>query len=137
MALIEQIAHSKDYYPPLKVFTLVILTSGDRHQADITIIDFDPKNLKGEPLGEIAHKVIYICPKYLNKTLTPQQYHEWMGAIEDSLDEQVDESKYKHPEIQRVFNLIEKDSVTPQERAKMFDEYGMEAVKQEKITQIK
>ena len=59
-----------------------------------------------------------------------------MEAIEDSLDEQVDESKYTHPEIQHVLKLIEKDKVTPQERAKMFDEYGMEAVKQEKIQKI-
>ncbi|MCK5524758.1 MAG: hypothetical protein KAI83_16660, partial [Thiomargarita sp.] len=41
------------------------------------------------------------------------------------------------PEIQQVFELIEKDKVTPQERAKMFDEYSMEAVKQEKIQKIK
>ena len=87
-ALLDQVVHSRDYRPPLKVFTLVILTSGDRHQEDISIIDFDPKNLQGEPLGEIFHKVIYICPKYLNKERTPRAYHEWMEAIEDTLDEQ-------------------------------------------------
>ena len=136
-ALLEQIVYSKDYRPDLKVFTLVILTSGDRHKKDITITDFDPKDLEGNPIGEIDHKIIYICPKYLNKKLTPRQCHEWMEAIEDSLDEQIDESKYTHPEIQHVFELIEKDKVTPQERAKMFDEYSMEAVKQEKIQKIK
>ncbi|EDN66450.1 hypothetical protein BGP_5759 [Beggiatoa sp. PS] len=72
----------------------------------------------------------------MNKERTPHQYHEWMEAIEDSLDEQVDESKYTHPEIQHVLKLIEKDKVTPEERAKMFDEYGMEAVKQEQIQKI-
>jgi len=132
-ALLEQVVQSKDYRPDLKVFTLVILTSGDRHKKDITITDFDPKDLEGNPIGEIDHKIIHICPKYLNKKRTPRSYHEWMEAIEDSLDEQVDESKYTHPEIQHVFDLIEKDKVTPQERAKMFDEYGMEAVKQEKL----
>ena len=132
-ALLEQVVQSKDYRPDLKVFTLVILTSGDRHKKDITITDFDPKDLEGNPIGEIDHKIIHICPKYLNKKRTPRSYHEWMEAIEDSFDEQVDESKYTHPEIQHVFDLIEKDKVTPQERAKMFDEYGMEAVKQEKL----
>jgi len=136
-ALLEQVVQSKDYRPDLKVFTLVILTSGDRHKKDITITDFDPKDLAGHPIGEIDHKIIYICPKYLNKKLTPQQYHEWMEAIEDSLDEEVDESKYTHPEIQHVFEVIEKNQVTPHERAKMFDEYSMEAVKQEKIQKIK
>ncbi|EDN67540.1 hypothetical protein BGP_5148 [Beggiatoa sp. PS] len=132
-ALLDQVVSSKDYRPGLKVFTLVILTSGDRHKEGISIIDFDPKNLNGKSIGEIDHKIIYICPKYLDKKLTPYQYHQWMEAIEDSLDEEVDESKYTHPEIQHVFELIEKDKVTPQERAIMFDEYSMEAVKQEKI----
>jgi len=136
-ALLEQVVYSKDYRPSLKVFTLVILTSGDRHKKDITITDFDPKDLEGNPIGEIDHKIIHICPKYLNKKRTPRQYHEWMEAIEDSLDEKVDESKYTHPEIQHVFEVIEKDKVTPQERAKMFDEYGMEALKKEKIQKIK
>ncbi len=54
-----------------------------------------------------------------------------MAAIEDTLDEQVDESNYTRPEIQHIFNLIEKDNITPQERAKMFDEYSHEEVKQE------
>jgi predicted transposase/invertase (TIGR01784 family) len=135
-ALLEQVVYSKDYHPGLKVFTLVILTSGDKHKKDITITDFNPKDLEGNPIGETEHKIIHICPKYLNKERTPRQYHEWMEAIEDSLDEQVDESKYTHPEIQHVFKLIEKDKVTPQERAKMFDEYGMEAVKQEKIQKL-
>ena len=43
-ALLDQVVHSQDYRPRLKVFTLVILTSGDRHKEDISIIDFDPKN---------------------------------------------------------------------------------------------
>jgi predicted transposase/invertase (TIGR01784 family) len=54
-----------------------------------------------------------------------------MEAIEDTLDEKVDESKYTLPAIQRVFKIIEKDQVTPEERAKMFDEYGEEEIKKE------
>ncbi|HEC84456.1 MAG: hypothetical protein DRR19_02550 [Candidatus Parabeggiatoa sp. nov. 1] len=135
-ALLEQVVKSKDYRPRLKVFTLVVLTSGDRHKEDISIIDFDPINRKGKPVGEIDHKVIYICPKYLEDD-TPKEYREWMEAIEDSLDEQVDESHYTCPEIHRVFELIEKDKVTPQERAKMFDEHAMEEVKQEKFQEYR
>lgn len=136
-ALLEQVVKSSDYRPRLKVFTLVVLTSGDKHQKDMAIIDFDPKDLQGKPLGEIEHKIIYICPKYLNKNLTPPQCHEWMEAIEDSLDEQIDESHYTCPEIQQIFNLIEPDQITPQERAKMFDEYGYEAIKAEMKEEMK
>jgi len=136
-ALLEQVVKSSDYRPRLKVFTLVVLTSGDKHKTDLATIDFDPKDLQGNPLGEIEHKILYICPKYLNKNLTPRQCHEWMEAIEDSLDEQIDESHYTRPEIQRVFSLIEPDQITPQERAKMFDEYGYEAIKAEMKEEIK
>jgi len=108
--------HCAALFPPkLKVFTIVVLTSGDKHKK------------------EIDHKVVYICPKYLDKKVTPKRYLEWLEAIEDSLDEQVDESHYTQPEIQHIFNTIEKDQVTPEERARMFDEYNEEQVKQEKF----
>ncbi|MDM8568330.1 PD-(D/E)XK nuclease family transposase [Thiotrichales bacterium HSG1] len=130
-ALLEQVATHGNYQPDLQVFTFVILTSGDKHKKDVSIIDFDPKDLQGNSIGEIPHKVIYICPKYLDKTVTPNKYHEWLEAIEDSLDEQVDESHYTSPEIQQIFKLIEKDQVTPEELAIMIDEYGIEQIKQE------
>lgn len=123
VALLEQIASSKNYRPDLRVFTIVVLTSGDKHKNDVSIIDFDPKNLRGEPLGEIQHKIIYLCPKYVNKE-TPTAYKEWLEAIDDTLDEEVDETHYHNLEIQKVFKAIEKDSVTPKERAVMFDEYN-------------
>jgi hypothetical protein len=131
VALLEQVLNSDDYHPKLKVFTLVVLTSGDRHKKDIGITDFDPRDLQGKPFGEIDHKIVYICPKYLDKKVTPKQCHEWLEAINDSMDEQVDESHYSLPEIKRIFNLIEKDKVTPEERARMFDEHGEEEIKQE------
>ena len=127
-ALLEQISSSESYRHHLKVFTLVVLTSGDRHKKDISIIDFDPKDLKGNGLGEIPHKIIYICPKYMNQE-TPEPYREWMRAIEDSLDEVVEESEYASSAIHRVFQHIEKDRVSPYDRAKMFDEYNLEEMR--------
>ncbi|MCP4082181.1 MAG: hypothetical protein GY743_18275, partial [Planctomycetaceae bacterium] len=131
-AILEQAANSKNYRPGLSVFTLVVLTSGDKHKKDIAVTDFDPKDLEGNPLGEIPHKIIYICPKYINDK-TPGPCREWMLAIQDSLDEQVDESDYTLPEIHRVFRHIEKDRISPGERAKMFDENVWEERDHEKI----
>jgi len=122
-AMMEMIADSKSYEPDTKVFTLVVLTSGDRHKKDIGITSFDPVDLTGRPYGEIPHKIMYICPKYVNEK-TPEPYREWMLAIEDSLDGLVDESAYKHPTIRKIFGLIEKDLITPKEYAVMKDEYG-------------
>ena len=128
-AILQQIANANDYRPQLSVYTLVVLTSGDKHHQDISIIDFDPHTLQGEALGEIPHKVFFICPKYVNDE-TPVQVSEWLRAIDDSLDEQVDEAQYTHPEIQRIFDIIEKDLVTPSERARMFEESHQEELKQ-------
>jgi len=131
-ALVEQVASSQDYRPSKQVFTIVVLTSGDRHKVDIATIDFDPKDRKGNPLNEIGHKILYICPKYVTKD-TPEPYREWLLAIADSLDEEVDETQYHKTEIQHIFDLIARDLVSPQERARMKDEYGMEQLQQDKF----
>ncbi|CAN2039731.1 transposase [Candidatus Magnetomoraceae bacterium gMMP-15] len=133
IALIERVSSVEDYRPgpDLKVYTIVILTSGDRYKNDIGIINFDPVDLEGNPLGEIPHKIIYICPKYLNDK-TPEPYREWMLAINDSLDEKVDESKYKRPEIHKIFQIIEKNLITPKENAAMKDEYSLKLLIEER-----
>jgi hypothetical protein len=123
-ALLEQIKSSNEYFPVHRVCTLVVLTSGDKHKNDIGVIDFDPKTLNGTPFGEIPHKVIYVCPKYVNEK-TPEPYRQWMTAINDSLDEEVDESLYDRPEIKKIFHHIKRDDITPKERAKMIDEYSL------------
>ena len=130
-ALLEQVASSQDYRPSLTVFTIVVLTSGDRHQVDMATIDFDPKDRNGQPLNEMGHKIWYVCPKYVTDE-TPEPYREWLLAIQDSLDEEVDETAYR-PEIQHIFELIARDLVSPTERARMKDEYGMELLQQDKF----
>jgi len=124
VALLEQGQHSKNYRPPFRVITIVILTSGDRHQTDMATIDFDPKDRHGRGLQEIPHQVIYLCPKYVNEE-TPPLLRQWMEAIEDTLDETVEEGRYSAT-IQEVFALIEQDRMTPQERAGMKEEYGQQ-----------
>jgi len=133
-ALLEQVVSSEDYRPDLKVFTIVVLTSGDRHKVDLAAVDFDPKTFAGKPLKEIPHKIIYACPKYVTDE-TPQPYREWLLAIQDSLDEEVDETQYHKTAIQRIFNLISRDSISPQERARMKDEYSLGLLQQDKFEQ--
>jgi predicted transposase/invertase (TIGR01784 family) len=126
-AILEQISSSESYSPALQVFTIVVLTSSDKHKTDISMIDFDPKDLNNKPLKEIPHKVIYLCPKYVTDQ-TPQPYREWLQAINDSLDGEVDETFYQRDEIKRIFSIIEKDQISPQEYARMKDEYGYEEI---------
>lgn len=133
-AILEQISSAENYRPPLAVYTIVVLTSGDKHKVDVAITNFDPHSLQNEPLGEIPHKVIYLSPKYVNDD-TPEPFREWLLAINDSLDENVDESQYTKPEIQQIFGIIEKDLVTPQERARMIEESHSEELKQTSFEQ--
>jgi predicted transposase/invertase (TIGR01784 family) len=74
--------------------------------------------------------VVYLCPKYANDE-TPPVLREWLAAIDDTLDKEVDENNYQDPFIQRIFQLIEQDHISPEERARMFQEYNEEYVKRE------
>lgn len=132
VAMMEMIASSKNYQPETRVFTIVVLTSGDRHKKDVGVTSFDPADLQGRPYGEIPHRILHICPKYANDR-TPEPYREWMRAMEDTLDELVDESAYSRPEILELFRRIEKDGVTPKENAAMKDEYSQRQILDERL----
>lgn len=122
-AILEQMPKGElSYRPKLQVFTIVVLTSSDKYEKDVLTIDFDPKDLQGKGINEIPHKVIYLCPKFVNEN-TPIAYREWMEAIKDTLDEQVEESDYHNAMIQKIFASIEEDGLTPKDRYDMIEEY--------------
>jgi hypothetical protein len=60
-----------------------------------------------------------------------------MLAIHDSLDGQVDETEYTNSSIGELFDVIEKDKITPEERACMKDEYNEENAKKQAIREEK
>ncbi len=134
-AMLEQIPNSKDYKPPLAVYTIVVLTSGDKYKCDIASIDFDPKRKNGEPLGIIKHKIIYLCPKYMDEN-TPPLYREWLRVINESLSEQIDENQYQLSEVKKIIHYIEQDDVSPEERAVMIEEYHREEYQEAAIKKI-
>ncbi|MDD2814286.1 MAG: PD-(D/E)XK nuclease family transposase [Thiotrichaceae bacterium] len=132
-AILEQVDTSKNYKPALTVFTIVVSTSGTREDCAIAEINFDPINLlTHEKLNRIHHRVLYLSPKHVTET-TPEPYREWLKLIQDSLDEQVDELSYHKTEVLKVVDLIKTDGLTPQDRARMKDEYAeAEALREEK-----
>ena len=121
-ALLDLAKSAEEYRPKKTVYTIVVLTSGDRHKCDVSVVDFSPKKLDGSGLfNEFKHKIIYLCPKYVNEN-TPPLYQEWLRLINDSLTKQVDESKYALAEIQKALGFIENDGITPNERARLIEE---------------
>ncbi|ALG68400.1 Rpn family recombination-promoting nuclease/putative transposase [Beggiatoa leptomitoformis] len=125
-ALLEQISNAKSYSPALTVFTIVVLTSGTKEDCAIAEINFDPVDIEtNQRLNRIHHRILYLSPKQItDKTREPCR--EWLLMIQDSLDEQIDESAYHKSEILKVLNLIKTDGLTPQDRARMKDEYSLE-----------
>ncbi len=132
VALLEQAENYRNYRPNLTVYTIVVLTSADKHKTDVAVIDFDPKDRYGNGLNEIKHKIIYLSPKYVTDD-TPEVYREWLSAIKESLTGQIEESNYHRPELQTVFDLIAKNLVSPEEKYWMIEEYNFESDKKERF----
>ena len=130
LAILEQVKTWLNYRPPLAVYTIVVLTSGDKHKTPVSVIDFDPKDLDGKPLGEIPHKIIFLCPKYMNDS-TPELYREWLRIIYESFSGSVDETLYHLPEMESILHRIEQDGITPEERYWMIEELSIEKHKKE------
>jgi len=134
-AMVQTIISSNNYRFPVTVITIVFFTGKKTPSPDSGIIvhDFEPKDfVTGKLLDKIyqrKHKLIFVFTNDSAHTNTPSNCREWMQAINDSLDEKVDEEKYTNPSIQALFCVIEKDKITPEERASMKDEYNQEEAK--------
>ncbi len=137
-AMAETIASSSNYSFPVTVVTLVFFTgkkAPNPNGSGILVHDFEPRDIADGELVEGVygkkHRLIFVFTGSLKKKKTPENYFEWMQAIDDSLDEEVNEKDYTNPHISRLFEMIEKDKITPEERARMKDEYSKAALKKE------
>ncbi|MEN8220871.1 MAG: PD-(D/E)XK nuclease family transposase [Pseudomonadota bacterium] len=129
-AMVDLIA---SYSFPVTVITLVFFTgkkTPNPNGSGILVHDFEPRDLaNGEVVEGVygqKHRLIFVFTNSVKKKKTPKNYLEWMQAIDDSLDEKVNEAGYTNPHIRRLFELIEKDQITPEEYARMKDEYNQE-----------
>jgi hypothetical protein len=136
-AMVQTIISSSNYSFPVTVITIVFFTGKKTPSPDsgIVVHDFEPRDfVTGKLLDKVyqrKHKLLYVFTN--NSTHAPSNCREWMKAIDDSLDEKVDEEKYTNPSIQELFCVIEKDKITPEERASMKEEYNQnQSLKQAK-----
>jgi len=124
-AMVETVRSSNDYSFPVTVITLVFFTGKTTPSPNNNILvhDFELRDLNGEVIENIyghKHLLLFVFTHSIGKN-TPKKSSEWMRAIDDSLDEQVNEEDYTNPHIRHLFELIEKNLVTPEERARMKD----------------
>jgi len=128
-AMVETIASSNNYSFPVTVITLVFFTGKKTPSPDsgILVHDFEPRDfVTGQVIDGVykrKHRLIFVFTNSIKKN-TPENYLEWMRAINDSLDEEVNEEDYTNPHILSLFERIEKDQISPEEYARMKDEYN-------------
>jgi hypothetical protein len=69
------------------------------------------------------HQMLFIYTSSYGHGDLPEEIEEWMKAIDNSLTGTIYEEDYTNPQIQRIFELIEMDNLTPEENARLKDEY--------------
>ncbi|MDQ7091653.1 MAG: hypothetical protein Q9M50_13620 [Methylococcales bacterium] len=127
--LLAKIQKSTNYHLNLSVYTIVVLTSSDKYKKDVLVTHFDPCDLSGHYIKAIAHKIVFLCPRYTNAK-TPKPLNQWLEVIEDSLDGQIDETRYPLPEIQTLISTIDQENISAEEETQLIDEYHLEKLKQ-------
>jgi hypothetical protein len=133
IGLAEQIVSSDSYRFPRKVYTLVVLTrwpEEPRLQFGRATGSLDPVTDEGRSLGVYEHKLVFINARAPSEML-PEALRPLMALVEDTLDGQVDETKYPDEVFQRILKQIEKSRLTPEENAKLKDETTWERAKRE------
>ena len=125
IALAEQIKSSQRYQFDREVYTIVVLTSP-------TDIDYSMAIGRIEFIDEFrrkvelyAHRIAFLIPPLVNDR-TPEAARPWLELINDSLDRQVDETRYTRPVLRQVIDAIAVDNISPREMQKLIDERAWE-----------
>ncbi len=130
IGLAEQVRSHADYRFDKTVYTVVVLTGSPRQQENntkfsVATSNMDPVNEFGDRLSVYPHRLVFLNPRLRNE-MTPKSIEMWLELIDDSMDAEVDESKYSLPIYQKVIEEIKRDNITPQELRVIKDEAAWE-----------
>jgi len=138
IATVETIVSSKNYRFPQTVYTLIFFTDRNSpaegknilvHNAQMEYIA-DGEVIKG--VFSRQHRLFFIFTKSPDSdTQISDECREWIKAIHETLTGSVKKTDYKNQEIKRLFEIIATDKTTPEDRARMKDEYNEEQAKRE------
>ncbi len=133
IGLVEQVKSRVGYHFEKTVYTIVVLTGVSKPKNpnvdfSVAISDFCPINERGKKLEVYGHRLVFLNP-WLRNEQTPESVNAWLELIEDSLDEQIDESRYRDsPIFQKVIDEIKTESIAPDELSQIKDEAAWEDV---------
>lgn len=126
--LVEQVKNSKAYQFDRTVYTIVVLTSPySENEIDfsVAITDFNPVNEFSRKVDVYPHQLVFVVPRMVNDK-TPSGIKAWLELVLDSLDGEIDESRYGSPIFERVIDAVKLDNISPAERRVLKDEESWE-----------
>ncbi len=125
---VEQVISSKAYDINQTVYTIVVITSPSRENeikftADIT--DLNPVNGFSREVHPYPENIMFLVPRMVNEK-TPLGIKAWLELVLDSLDGEVDESRYTSPVFEKVIHAVTRDNISPGELRVLKDEEDWE-----------
>ena len=126
--LVEQVKSSKAYEFGHTVYTIVVLTSPSRVTGidfSVAIADFNPVNEFNRKVEAYPHQLVFLVPRMVNEE-TPPGIKLWLNLVLDSLDGEIDESRYASPVFEKVIHSVTRDNISPSELRVLKDEEDWE-----------
>ena len=88
-------------------------------------MDFNPINEFNRKVDVYPHKLVFVVPRMLNEK-TPTGIKAWLELVLDSLDGEMDESRYNSPIFEKVIDAVKLDNISPADLRILKDEESWE-----------
>jgi len=132
VSLVEQVGGFKEYGFDRTVYTIIVLTSIPRDNSinfSCAVSDMNPVDERGHTINVYPHRLVYLCPRLVNDD-TPALTKKWLNFIDDSLDGNMDESRYQEGLLQKIIQNIQKRTIDPELLSEIKDDMAWELAKQ-------
>jgi len=127
MALAQLQKSAEQYTIESTVYAIVVLTAPYKIDQknnkpikdEVMITSLDPRNLDDKVVEIYGHKLVFLN-HYYRKENTPPNYRDWLDLIYESIHNPEDyHVNLKHKGIKKVVELIEYDSLSPEQLHQM------------------
>lgn len=125
MLIAQQQKTAREYNIDQTVYMIVVLTtkytinekSGKPVKDEILLIDFNPRNIRGEVVDLYGHQFVCLNPNHPDKD-TPQRVRDWLDLIYQSIHNPERAILNTDNEgIKKAAELISFENLTPEERS--------------------
>lgn len=128
LCIAEQVMSRKAYEVKQIFYTIVVIISpslDDKFEFAADIRDFNPVNGLSSKVHSYPKNVVFLVPCMINEE-TPPGIKAWLELILDSLDGEIDESRFASPVFEKVIHAVTRDNISPGELRVLKDEKDWE-----------